>query len=255
MFALRLAVAVLMLASGGLSQTRNLTIAAAADLGPAFNEISHDFEKYSGTKTEVIVGSSGNFFAQIQNGAPYDLFFSADKDYAQRLQDAGLADNFTIYAVGSIALWTRKDSPLDLLRGMEILPDGSVRKIAIANPAHAPYGRAAMNALEHFRVADRVRAKLVLGENIAQATQFVQTGNADIAITALALALSPALQDGKRWEIPRDAYPPIEQGAVILKSAKNRTAALAFLAYLSTPSAQETMRKFGFRSPAAAEKK
>ena len=248
MFGLRLLIVLLTIVSASSSQTQPLIIAAAADLGPAFKEICAEFEKQSGTKVEVILGSSGNFFAQIQNGAPYDLFFSADKDYAQRLQNTGLADNFTIYAIGNIVLWTRKDSQLELSRGMNILLDDSVKKIAIANPAHAPYGRAAISALEYFHLADKIRAKLVLGENIAQATQFVQTGNADVAITALSLALSPALQDGKRGEIPRDAYPALEQGAVVLRSAKNRTAALAFLEYLRSPSAQETMRKYGFHS-------
>src|SRR5207237_883903 len=130
-------------------------------------------------------------------------------------------------------------SKLDPKRGMEVLLDPGIKKIAIANPAHAPYGRAAMSALEHFRLAEKVRGKLVLGENISQTAQFIQTGAAEIGVTALSLALSPALKNqGRYWEIPRDAYPRMEQAAVILKSAKNRSAATAFLEYLQTPLAK-----------------
>ena len=229
-----------------------LTIAAAADLGPAFKEITAGYEKESGTRVDLILGSSGNFFAQIQNGAPYDMFFSADRDYAKKLQNAGQADHLTAYAEGTIVLWVRNDSKLDLKRGMGVLLDPSVKKIAIANPTHAPYGRAAMSALEHFALTDKVKDKLVLGENISQATQFIQTGAAEIGITALSLALSPALKsEGRYWEIPRDAYPRIEQAAVILKSAKNLSAATAFLEYLQTPAARDIMQRYGFRLPAS----
>lgn len=238
------------------AQDKKLTIAAAADLGPAFKEITAAFEKQDGIHVDVILGSSGNFFAQIQNGAPYDMFFSADREYARKLQDAGLADNLTDYAEGSIVLWVRNDSKLDLARGMSVLDDASVKKIAIANPSHAPYGRAAMAALEYFGLADKVRSRLVLGENISQATQFIQTGNADIGITALSLALSPALKrEGRYWEIPHDSYPRMEQAAVIVKTTRNRAAAVAFLAYLRSSVAQEIMRKYGFRYPQPAEKK
>ena len=256
MFALRFLCIICLLACFAAAQNQKLTIAAAADLGPVFKEVTSAFEKLNGIKTDVVLGSSGNFFAQIQSGAPYDLFFCADREYAQKLQDAGLADSVTDYAEGSIVFWVRNDSKLDLARGMNVLDDASVRKIAVANPAHAPYGRAAMAALEHFGLADKVRGRLVLGENISQATQFIQTGNADIGITALSLALSPALKsEGRYWEIPHDSYPRLQQAAVIVKTTKNRAAAAAFLAYLRSPEAQEIMRKYGFHSPQPAEKK
>jgi molybdate transport system substrate-binding protein len=243
-----------MLLAVALSQNmfaqNKLTIAAAADLGPAFKEITAKFEKQSGSKTDVVLGSSGNFFAQIQNGAPYDLFFSADRDYAKKLQDAGLADGLTDYAEGAIVLWVRKDSKLDVSRGFEVLKDPAVKKIAIANPTHAPYGRAAMSALEHNGLADTVRPKIVLGENISQTMQFIQTGNADIGITALSLALSPALKDeGKYWQIPHDAYPPIRQAAVVLKSSKHQDAARAFLAFIQSAPAKEILRRYGLVLP------
>src|SRR5207302_1601575 len=136
----------------------------------------------------------------------------------------------------SIVLWVRNDSKLDLVRGIDVLADPSVRKVAIANPGHAPYGRAAMAALEHFGIAGKLRDRFVLGENISQATQFVQTGNADIGIIALSLALSPALKnDGRYWEIPHNAYPKMDQAAVVLKSSKDHAAAAKFLAYLREP--------------------
>src|SRR5438270_9727306 len=143
-FRMYLAMLLAIALSQNMLAQNKLTIAAAADLGPSFKEITAKFEKQSGSKTDVVVGSSGNFFAQIQNGAPYDLFFSADRDYARKLQDAGLADNLTDYAEGAIVLWARKDSKLDLSRGFELLKDPTIKKIAIANPIHAPYGRAAM---------------------------------------------------------------------------------------------------------------
>jgi molybdate transport system substrate-binding protein len=256
LFGRRLFFVLLLTAAACFAQEKRLTIAAAADLGPAFKEVAAGFEKQSGVKVRVILGSSGNFFAQIQNGAPYDLFFSADRDYAKKLQDRGLADQLTTYAEGSIVLWVRNDSKLDLARGMDVLLDPSIKTIAIGNPAHAPYGKAALSALEHFGLADKVRSKLVFGENISQATQFVETGNADVGITALSLALSPALRrEGRYSEIPHDAYPRMEQAAVILKSAANREAATAFLSYLESATAKEIMQRYGFRMPQAAGKK
>jgi molybdate transport system substrate-binding protein len=230
---------------------QHLSSAAASDLGPAFKEITDGYEKQSGIKVDLILGSSGNFFAQIQNGAPYDMFFSADRDYAKKLQNAGQADHLTAYADGAIVLWVPNDSKLDLKRGMDILLDPSVKKIAVANPAHAPYGRAAMSALEHFALAEKVKDRLVLGENISQTTQFIQTGAAEIGITALSLALSPALKpEGRYWEVPRDAYPRMEQAVVILKSVKNRQAATAFLEYVQSAPAKDIMQRYGFRLPA-----
>lgn len=232
------------------ADAQKLTIAAASDLGPAFKEITAGFEKDSGLKVDVILGSSGSFFAQIQNGAPYDLFFSADRRYAQKLQDAGVAQDLTLYAEGRIVLWVRNDSALNLSRGLNILADSSVKRIAIANPDHAPYGRAAVSALKHAGLVDGVRAKFVIGENISQATQFAQTGNADAAITALSLALSPVLKaEGRYWEVPQTLYPRMEQAAVLLTSSKQQDPARRFLAYLKTAPAQEIMRRYGFRQP------
>jgi molybdate transport system substrate-binding protein len=237
---------------------RVLTIAAAADLNFAFPEIAAGFEQKTGQKVRLIFGSSGNFFAQIQNGAPFDLFFSADIEYPRKLAEAGLTEPGTLYryAVGRIVLWVPEGSKINVA-GLEIraLLDPSVQKIAIADPRHAPYGRAAVAAMEQFGVYEEVKHKLVFGENISQTAQFVESGGADIGIIALSLATAPPMKDkGKYWEIPESAHPPIEQAAVILKSSQNKQAAIAFLDYLKSSAGLELMRGYGFSLPAEATK-
>jgi len=161
-----------------------IRVAAAADLNYAFRDIAARFEKQMGNKADVIIGSSGNFYFQIQNGAPFDLFFSADIEYPQKLESAALAEKDSLYeyAVGTIVLWVPNTSKLDITKGLSALLDPSVHKIAIANPAHAPYGRAALAALKSEQLDEKLRDKFVLGENISQAAQFVQSGNAERAI-------------------------------------------------------------------------
>ncbi|TAJ32030.1 MAG: molybdate ABC transporter substrate-binding protein, partial [Nitrospirae bacterium] len=236
-------VLLLLLGATALGMTRpsvvfgeDLTIAAASDLNFAFKEIVAEFEKKTGTHVKLSLGSSGNFFSQIQHGAPFDLYFSADVRYPQKLEQTGHAVMGSLYkyAVGRIVIWAPAKSFLAVDKpGMEVLLDASIQKIAIANPKHAPYGRAAVSAMEHFKVYDRVNDKLVLGENISQAAQFVESGAADIGIIALSLALAPPMKAvGKYWEVPADAHAPLEQGAVILTSAKNQPAAKAFLDFL-----------------------
>ena len=236
-------------------QGGTLTIAAASDLQTVFPHLVRGFERASGTKATVAFGSSGNFFAQIQNGAPYDLYFSADIDYPRRLAASGHADAKTLYAyaTGRIVLWTRKDSGIDVTRGMSVLRDGRVRRIAIANPTVAPYGRAAVAALRSEKLYDVVRPKLVQGDTIAQTAQLADSGNADVAILAHSLALGPALgASGSFFQIPASAHPPIEQGAIVISASKNRAAADRFLAYVKGAEAQATLRTYGFTTPAAA---
>src|SRR5271169_4227212 len=158
-----------------------LKVAAAADLTFAFKDVGARFEKQTGNSLKLTYGSSGNFFSQIQNGAPFDLFFSADVSYPQKLEAAGLTEPGTIYeyATGKLVMWVPNASKLDLSRGLSVLLDPSIRKIAVANPLHAPYGVAAVAALRHAGIYDQVKGKLVLGENISQTAQFVQSGNAD----------------------------------------------------------------------------
>jgi len=229
-----------------------ITVAAAADLTFAFKDVAAKFQAQTGDAVKLSFGSSGNFFSQIQNGAPYDLFFSADISYAQKLEAAGLTEAGTLYqyAIGKIVLWVPADSQLDVSEGLEVLTDPAIRKIAIANPEHAPYGRAAMAALRHEGIYDQIKDKIVLGENISQTAQFVQSGNADIGIIALSLALAPTLKDkGKYFEIPADDYPAIEQAAVVLKSSKKKDLAKRFVAFLKKPETIEIMQRYGFVVP------
>lgn len=232
--------------------SEDLTIAAAADLNFAFKDLAAAYEKETGVHIKLSLGSSGNFFSQISNGAPFDLYFSADIRYPQKLEEAGDAVPGSLYkyAVGRIVLWAPNGSKVDVQKGLDALLDPAVKKIAIANPKHAPYGRAAVAAMEHFKVYDRVKDKLVLGENISQAAQFIESGACDIGIVALSLALAPSMKSaGKYWEIPIEAHPPLEQGAVILKSSKNQEAAKRFLEFLKGSQGQEIMQRYGFTVP------
>ncbi|MGH9846605.1 MAG: molybdate ABC transporter substrate-binding protein [Blastocatellia bacterium] len=235
------------------ASSRELTIAAASDLNFAFKELVVEFEKTTGIHAKLSLGSSGNFFSQIQNGAPFDLYFSADIGYPKKLEEAGLVVPGSLYryAVGRVVVWVPARSPLVVEKlGLEALLDSSVRKIAIANPKHAPYGRAAVAAMQHFKVYDRVKDKLVLGENISQTAQFIESGASDIGIIALSLALAPAMKEiGKYWEIPADAHLPLEQGAVILKTSKDQEAAKMFLEFVKRPQGQKIMRHYGFTLP------
>jgi len=236
------------------AQKREVSIAAAADLQFAMEDLAIQFEKSTGIVLNVTYGSSGNFFSQLQNGAPFDLFFSADIDYPKKLQNAGLAEPGSMfpYAIGRIVIWIPVNSQLDVAsQTWNVLLDASVSKIAIANPEHAPYGRAAVAAMQAARIYEKVKAKLVFGENISQAAQFVQSANAQAGIIALSLAISPAMKDGKRWEIPVDSYPPLEQAVVMLKNARHKDAARAFLEFAKSEPGRTTLSKYGFAiSPA-----
>ncbi len=237
------------------AEQRELRIAAAADLKFALDELATRYEKDSGIKIDATYGSSGNFFSQIQNGAPFDVFLSADSEYPRKLEASGFADSGTLYeyAAGRIVIWMPKSSGVDLMRlGWTSLLDARVEKVAIANPEHAPYGRAAVAALRRAGIYEQVRAKLVYGENISQAAQFVHSGNAQAGILALSLALSPPMKDGKRWDIPADMYPRMAQAAVILKSARDKEAARGFLAFLKSQAGRQIFDKYGFAAPSQA---
>jgi molybdate transport system substrate-binding protein len=233
-------------------------VAAAADLQFALKDIANQFEHETGHKVEITFGSSGNFFSQLQNGAPFDIFFSADIDYPKRLQQNNLTepDSLVQYAVGRLVIWVPPDSKINLIdRKWDALLDPTVQKIAVANPEHAPYGRAAVDALKRAGIYGKVQTKLVYGENISQAAQFVQSGNAQAGIIALSLAVSPAMKDGQRWGVPVDQYAPVQQAAVILKTAKDKDAARAFLTFVSSDSGHRTLASYGFEIPNGAAPK
>lgn len=236
---------------------QEITVAAAADLNYALKEIAQKFESQTGKKVQITFGSSGNFFTGIQNGAPYDVFFSADIDYPRKLEAAGLTVPGTLYeyAVGHIVLWVPNQSKLNLNRGLAVLTDPSIGKIAIANPKHAPYGRAAESALKSANLYDSLSPKFVMGENISQTAQFIQSGNADIGIIALSLAKGPAMSNaGRYYLIPTDLYPPIEQAAVVVKTAKNQAAARQFLDFVKSHAGAEVLARYGFDGAKVAQK-
>ena len=222
-----------------------IKVAAASDLSFVFKDVVSGFEKQTGNSVRVTYGSSGNFFSQIQNGAPFDLFFSADVSFPRKLEAAGLTEPGSIYeyAQGEIVIWVANASKLDLTKGLAVLLDPSIRKIAIANPLHAPYGVAAVAAMKHAGIYDQVKDKLVQGENISQAAQFVHSGNAEVGIVALSLALAPAMKsDGRYVAIPADDYPPLIQAAVILKSSREKEFAKQFLKFVKEPATASLMR-------------
>ncbi len=238
-----------MVASG---TAQEIVVAAASDLSSVFPQIAAGFEKETGKKVKFNFGSSGQFLLQIENGAPFDLFFSADIQYPQRLESEGLIQPGSLYryAVGKIVLYVPANSPLDLTQGLRALLSPKVSRIAIANPQHAPYGRAAVEALRKEGLYDALQGKFVFGENISQAAQFVQSGNADAGIVALSLALGSAMKSAGRYvEIPASDYAPLEQAAVILKSSRDKDTAAAFLAYLHRPTVIAQLATFGFSMP------
>ena len=231
-----------------------IRVAAAADLNYAMKDLAAQFQQKTGNTVALSFGSSGNFYAQIQSGAPYDLFFSADTEYPKKLADAGKIDKAWVrtYALGHLVLWIPNSSKLNLQKlKMDVLLQPSVKKIAIANPDHAPYGQAAVAALEHFQLKGLVSDKFVLGENISQAAQFVQSGNAQAGLIAESLALSPAMKSaGRFWELPADSYPEIEQAAGVLSSSKHKQAAQAFLDFVASPEGTKILQQYGFGLPA-----
>ena len=231
--------------------SQTLKVAAAADLQFALNDLTREFHRiHPDIDVSNVFGSSGNFYAEIGNHAPFDIFLSADSEYPRRLVEAKLAipESLFVYGIGHIALWVLNSSPLDLPRlQMRALEAPGVKRIAIANPRHAPYGRAAEAAMKSTGVYDRISSKLVLGENIAQAFQFAQSGAADIGIVALSLALAPAARgQGRYWEIPQTAYPKMEQSGVILSRAKSLAAARQFCAFLAGAAAKPIWTNYGF---------
>jgi len=231
---------------------RQLRIAAASDLQTALPEIVGAFKRSTPADVTVSYGSSGNFFAQIQNGAPFDVFLSADVDYPKRLAAAGAADPATLqkYANGHLVLWARRDARLDLSRGLPVLSDPRVRHIAMANPKYAPYGRAAEAALQKVRLYDSLQPKLVMGESLAQAAQLVESGNADVGLLSRSLVLGAALTaEGTYVEIPATLYPPIEQGAIVVTMSREPALARQFIAFLGRDEARRHLERFGFALP------
>lgn len=230
-------------------------IAAASDLQAALEDI---IDEYAADHPDVEVtatyGSSGTFYSQLTNGAPFDLYLSADLSYADQLVEAGKADADDVfrYAIGRLVLWAPNDSPVDVTQGLAGLDGSDLRALSIANPEHAPYGVAAVEALKAAGVYDAVQDKLVLGESVAQAAEFTSSGNAEAGIIALSLALSPELQDrGTYLEIPLDTYETIDQGGVVLGDAGDPEAARSFRDFLLSDQGIAVLKRYGFYLPAS----
>lgn len=230
-----------------------LRVAAAADLNAGLPDLVSRFSAAHAVDVSVSYGSSGTFYAQLLNEAPFDLFFSADVEYPRMLKERRLTlpDSDFSYAVGRIVLWVPSASAIDPRRdGLRALTAASIAHVSIANPDHAPYGRAAVAAMKTAGVYDAVRSKLVFGENVAQALQFVQSGAADAGIVALSLALAPAARDTGRFaEIPLADYPRIEQGGVILRWAMDVEAARAFRSFVLGGDGRAILKQYGFSMP------
>ncbi len=235
----------------------NILIAAASNLRFAMHEICHDFqEENPSIQTKVSYGSSGNFFAQIKQGAPFDIFFSADTTYPELLEKEGLTvkESQKVYAVGKIVLWFPKGSKADPDKGFQAVTFPAVKKLAIANPRHAPYGRAAEESLRYYGLWEDVKEKLIYGENISQTAQFVHTGAADAGIVALSLAISPKmLHEGRYWIIPDESHSDIEQVYVVLKKGKGKKSIRKFLDFIHGERGGNILSRYGFVIPDTGE--
>jgi len=231
---------------------RSLAVAAAANLKPALEALAKAFEAEQGVQVIVTLGASGNLFAQIQNGAPIDVFLSADRDYPRKLVEAGLADEQgeVLYAVGKLVVWTPAGSRIDLGRdGLRALASPEVKRIAIANPATAPYGRAAQAALAAEGLTEAVQEKLVIGESVGQVSAFAASGNVEAAFLPLSLALAPELAGGHRLEVPARLHPPLEQSAVVVRAAREPALARSFLAFLTGARGRGILSRSGYAAP------
>jgi len=228
-------------------------VAAASDLNVALGEIVARFSATHNADVSVSYGSSGTFYTQLLNQAPFDVYLSADVEYPRQLTSRGLTldDGPFTYALGRLVMWVPSSSPLDIEHdGLQALADPSVAHVAVANPGHAPYGRAAIAALKGTGLYDRMQSKLVFGENVAQALQFAQSGAADGAIVALSLALAPALEKRGRYvDVPSAMYPRMEQGGAILKWAADVETARALRAFIVADEGRAILERSGFALP------
>jgi molybdate transport system substrate-binding protein len=249
LFARKLVLLTLLLIGSASAQV--LKIAAASDLTLALEKVGAVFKKQSGIQLKASYGSSGRFFSDIKNGTPFDVFLSADRDYPDTLYGLGKTDQATtIYAQGRLVLWIAARTALEPSpKNFDILTSSRISKIAIANPEHAPYGRAAVSAISHFGIYDQIKPKLVMGESVAQAAQIAESGNAEAALIPMALVLAENFRKTGRYAIvPPDSYPPLLQAAVVLRSSQNKPEARRFVEFLRSPAAQKILLEYGFQA-------
>lgn len=223
-----------------------LTVAVASSVQEPMAELARQFEKQTGQRVRPVYGASGKLFAQIAQGAPFDLYFSADTQYPARLHDTHLAEVPRHYARGRLVLWARSGSPFDVTRGLDVLADDRVQKVAIANPRLAPYGRAAVEAMRSAQVFETVSTKLLMGENVAQTFQFVESGGADLALVPLSLAVSPKLTGrGRYWLVPATLHTPLDSDAAVLTKSREPALARRFLDFCTGDGARAVWRRYG----------
>ena len=229
----------------------NITVAAAANVQFTLDELKSEFTRETGIAVKTVIGSSGKLAAQAENGAPFDVFLSADMKYPAALYKEGFSlRSPKVYAYGVLVLWTMRD--MDLSKGIGVLSDQEVRKIALADPKLAPYGREAVNALKFYKLYDPLQKEIVLGESIAQANQFISTGAADIGFTAKSVVLAPNMKDKGKWiEVDTQSYKPIAQGVIVLKYGDDNHSKEAheFYDFLFSSPAQEIFKKYGYNLP------
>ena len=229
----------------------DITVAAAANVQFVLEELSQAFQKASGVSVKPVIGSSGKLTTQIENGAPFDLFLSADTEYPETIYQEGLAvSKPKVYAYGILILWTMKD--IDLSAGVKGLTAEQVRKIAVANPQTAPYGREAVNAIKYFKLYPALDRKLVYGENVSQVNQFVVSSAADVGFTAKSVVMAENMKGKGVWvEVDRQSYRPMAQAVVLLAYGQKHhgQAAQKFLDFLFTDTAREIFKKYGYILP------
>jgi molybdate transport system substrate-binding protein len=248
---LKFTIVILLLIVTGIANAQDkILIAAASDLKFAMDSVISAFSRTHSGKVEITYGSSGKLSEQIINGAPFDIFFSADISYPEKLKrESKTSSDIYPYAKGRIVIWSRKLDPRQ--KEIKSLLDPSLNKIAVANPTHAPYGKRAIESLEYYKILEAVKPKLVYGENISQTAQFISTGAADIGIIALSLALSPNMknENGKYFLIPEESHNPLIQGAVITIHGKERKLAISFFEFMKTDKAISILKHYGFARP------
>lgn len=244
------ACAVVSLAASAPAAAATLIVAVAANVQYAFDELQAEFKKETGHDIKPVYNSSGKFATQIVNGAPFDVFLSADMGYPERLHKDGFASAPKVYTYGALVLWTMKD--IDLARWQETLASPTVGKIAVANPRTAPYGREAMKALAHYKLDETLKGKLVFGESIAQTNQYIHSKAADAGFTAKSAVLAAAMKGQGKWvELPKDSYEPIAQGVAVLKHGMQTApkASQQLHDFVLSPKARAIFERYGYLLP------
>ncbi|CUS38486.1 Molybdate-binding periplasmic protein [Candidatus Nitrospira nitrosa] len=221
-------------------------VAVAANFVPPFREIAIEFEAATGHNVRVAAGSSGNFYSQIKNGAPFDVFFSADRERPKLLEDEGLGvkDTRFTYAIGRLVLWSPNT---DLIKGEATLRSKKFTRLAIANPKTAPYGLAAMQAMQKLELWESIQPKIVMGENLGQTMGFIESGNADLGFVALSQVMAPKIKGkGSLWDVPSNLHEPIKQDLILLTKGKDNQAAKALMEFIGGPQAKAVIERYGY---------